>query len=62
VFEDRVLRRIFGPERGEVTGGWRRLHNEALHNLYASNNIRLIKSRRMKRMGRVTSMGKTRNV
>jgi hypothetical protein len=36
VFEDRVLRRIFGPERQEVAGGWRRLHNEELRNLYAS--------------------------
>jgi hypothetical protein len=39
VFEDRVLRRIFGPKREEVAGGWRRLHNEELHNLYASPNI-----------------------
>jgi hypothetical protein len=36
VFEQRVLRRIFGPKRGEVTGGWRKLHNEELHNLYSS--------------------------
>jgi hypothetical protein len=39
VFEDRVLRRIFGPKRDEVTGGWRKLHNEELHNLYSSPNI-----------------------
>jgi hypothetical protein len=39
VFENRVLRRIFGPKRKEVAGGWRRLHNEELHNLYASQNI-----------------------
>jgi hypothetical protein len=46
VFENRVLRRIFGPKREEVVGGWRRLHNEELHNLYASQNIiRVIKSR-----------------
>jgi hypothetical protein len=44
VCENRVLRRIFRPKREEVTGGWRRLHNEELHNLYASQNIiRLIK-------------------
>jgi hypothetical protein len=43
----RVLRRIFGPKRDEVTGGWRKLHNEELHNLYSSPSIiRLIKSRR----------------
>jgi hypothetical protein len=47
VFENRVLRGIFGPKRDEVTGGWRKLHNE-LHNLYSSPNIiRMIKSRRM---------------
>jgi hypothetical protein len=39
----RVLRRIFGPERGEVTGGWRKLHDEELHNLYFSPNISLLK-------------------
>jgi hypothetical protein len=44
VFLNRVLRRIFGPKREEVAGGWRRLHNEELHNLYASSNIiRMIK-------------------
>jgi hypothetical protein len=46
VFENRVLRRIFGPKRDEVTGGWRKLHNEELHNFYSSPNIiRIIKSR-----------------
>jgi hypothetical protein len=46
VFENRVLRRIFGPKRHEVTGDWRKLHNEELHNLYSSPNIiRMIKSR-----------------
>jgi hypothetical protein len=49
VLEKRVLRRIFGPKREEVSGGWRRLPNEELHNLYASpNNIRMIKSRRIR--------------
>jgi hypothetical protein len=49
VFENRVLRRIFGPKRDEVTGDWRKLHKEELHNLYSSlNTIRMIKSRRMK--------------
>jgi hypothetical protein len=48
VFENRVLRRIFGPKRDRVTGGWRKLHNEELHNLYSSPSIiRIIKSRRM---------------
>jgi hypothetical protein len=52
VFENRVLRRIFGPKRDEVTGGWRELHNEELHNLYSSPNIiRMIKSRRMRLAG-----------
>jgi hypothetical protein len=49
VFENRVLRRICGPKREEVAGGWRRLHNEELHNLYVSPNfIRAIKSKRMR--------------
>jgi hypothetical protein len=59
VFENRVLRRIFGPKRDEVTGDWRKLHNEELHNLYSSPNIiRMIKSRRMRRAGQVARMGK----
>jgi hypothetical protein len=46
VFENRVMRRIVGPKRNEVTGGWRKLHNEELHNLYSSPSIiRIIKSR-----------------
>jgi hypothetical protein len=49
VSENRQLWRIFGPKREEVVGGWRRLHNEELHNLYASPNVtRVIKSRRMR--------------
>jgi hypothetical protein len=48
VFENRVLRRIFGPKRDEATGEWRRLHNDELNDLYSSSNIvRVIKSRRM---------------
>jgi hypothetical protein len=48
VFENRVRRRIFGPKRDEVTGDWRKLHDEELRNLYSSPNIiRMIKSRRM---------------
>jgi hypothetical protein len=58
VFENRVLRRIFGPKRDEVRGEWRKLHNEELHNLYSSPNIiRQIKSRRMRWMGHVARMG-----
>jgi hypothetical protein len=57
-----VLRRIFGPKRDEVTGDWRKLHNEELHNLYSSPNIlRMIKSRRMRWAGHVARMGETRN-
>jgi hypothetical protein len=49
VFENRVLRRIFGPKRDKVTGNLRKMHNEELHNLYSSPNvIRMIKSRRMR--------------
>jgi hypothetical protein len=52
VFEDRVLRRIFGPKRNEVIGGWRKLHEEDLHNLYYSPSIiRIIKSRRIRWQG-----------
>jgi hypothetical protein len=62
VFENRVLRRIFGPKRDEVTGGWRKLHNEELHNLYSSRSIiRMIKSRRMRWTGHVARMGEKRN-
>jgi hypothetical protein len=49
VFENRVLRRIFGPKRDGMMGGWRKLHNEELHNLYSSpSKIRIIKPRRMR--------------
>jgi hypothetical protein len=62
VFENRVLRRIFGPKRDGVTGGWRKLHNEELHNLYSSPSIiRIIKSRRMRWAGHVARMGEKRN-
>jgi hypothetical protein len=63
VFENRVLRRIFGPKRDGVTGGWRKLYNEERHNLYSSLNIiRIIKSTRMRWEGHVTRMGENRNV
>jgi hypothetical protein len=61
-FENRELRRTFGPKREEVAGGWRRLHNEELHNLYASPNIiKVIKSRRTRWAGHVESVGEMRN-
>ena len=54
VFENRVLRRIFGPKRDEVTGEWRKLHNEELNDLYSSPNIiRVVKSRRIRWAGHV---------
>jgi hypothetical protein len=57
-----MVRRIFGPKRDDVTGDWRKLHNEELHNLYSSPNIiRMIKSRRMRCAGHVARMGETRN-
>jgi hypothetical protein len=63
VFENRVLRRIFGPKRDEVTGEWRKLHNEELHNLYSSPDIiRQVKSRRMRWAGHVVRMGQERKV
>jgi hypothetical protein len=62
VFENRVLR-IFGPKRDQVTGGWRKLHNEELQNLSSlSSIIRIIKSRRMRWVGHVARMGERRNV
>jgi hypothetical protein len=57
MFENRVLRKIFGPKREEVTGKWRRLHNEELYDLYSSQNIiRVIKLRLMTRAGHVARM------
>jgi hypothetical protein len=62
VFENRVLGRTFGPKRDEVTGGWRKLHNDELHNLYSSPSIiRRIKSMRMRWTGHVARMGEKRN-
>jgi hypothetical protein len=61
VFETRVLRRIFGPKRDEVTGGWRKMHNEELHGLYSSPNIfRVIKARGVRWAGHVARMGEVR--
>ena len=56
-FENRVLRRIFGPKRDEVTGEWRKLHNEELNMYCSPNNVRVIKSRRMRWAGQVACMG-----
>ena len=63
VFENRVLRRVFGPKRDEVTEEWRKLHYEELNNLYSSPYIsRVIKSRRMRWAGHVARMGGGRGV
>ena len=63
VFENRVLRKVFGPKRDEGTGEWRKLHNEELNDLYSSPNIvRVVKSRRMRWVGYVARMGEDRGV
>jgi len=63
VFENKVLKRIFGPRRDEVTGDWRRLYNEEINVFYCSPNIvRVIKSRRMRWAGHVARMGEERGV
>ena len=63
VFENRVLRKIFRPKRDEVTGEWRKLHNEDLNDLFSSTNIfRMIKCRRMRWTGHVARMGESRGV
>jgi len=63
VFENRVLKRVFGPNRDGVTGEWRKLHNEELNDLYSSpNTVRVIKSRRMRWAGHVAHVGEGRGV
>ena len=62
VFENKVLRKIFGAKKDEITGDWRKLHNAELHGLYSSPNIfRSLKSRRLRWAGHVARMGQSRN-
>jgi hypothetical protein len=62
VFDNGLLRRIFGPNRGDITGEWRKLHNEELNDLYSTNIVPVIKSRRMRWAGHVARMGERRGV
>ena len=62
MLENRVLRRIFGLKRDEVTGEWRKLHNEELNDLYLPNIVRVIESRIMRWAGHVARMGKRRGL
>jgi len=63
VFENQVLRRIFGPKRDEVTREWRKLHNEELHDLYSSPNfVQVITSRRIRLVGHVACVGEKRGI
>ena len=63
VFENKVLRKIYGPKRDEMTGEWRRLHNEELHGLYDSPDVvRIMKSRRLRWAGHVARMGEKRRL
>jgi hypothetical protein len=61
VFENRVLRRIFGPKRDEVTGGWIRLLSDEIHNLYSTDIVNVTKSTRMRWAGHMARMGGMRN-
>jgi hypothetical protein len=61
VFENRVLRRIFGPKKDDVTGRWRKLHKEEIHNLYSSPSIISTMKSRMRWAGHVARMGEKRN-